>query len=346
MRIAMTNAFLPTEQHSGVPYQVHYLANALMERGHAVTLFSYSDAPVDARYGAVRFRRPKLPPRYYPFFMAYELAKTDFTGFDVVHAHGDNYLRFASKPPLVRTFHGSAIDEFANARTLRRRAFQGLTIALEELGRRRAASTVGVSEATRTRIPRIAWVIPCGVDVDAFVRGEKSATPTVFFVGAEEGRKRGRWFADLFAREVLPHVPAAKLLMVSDVVSSEPGIERLGRISQDDLRRLYRESWVFCLPSTYEGFGVPYIEAMASGTPVVATVGNPGAREVLGDGEFGAFVDDAALGATIVSLLTDSQRRDALAARGLTRSATYSWASVARAYEELYSRTIGAATGR
>ena len=46
------------------------------------------------------------------------------------------------------------------------------------------------------------------------------------------------------------------------------------------LIELYQQAWLFCLPSSYEGFGVPYIEAMSCGTPVVATP-NAGAREVL-----------------------------------------------------------------
>lgn len=338
----MTNAFLPTEQHSGVPYQVHYLANALIDRAHTVTLFTFSKPPADARYETVVFRRPPVAARYLPFFMAYRLSRTDFARFEIVHAHGDNYARFASHPPLVRTFHGSAIDEFRNASTLRRKAFQGLTIGLEELGRRRAQATVGVSEATRLRIPLIETVIPCGVDVDTFVRGPKTSHPTILFVGAEEGRKRGRWLADLFKRDVLARIPNAELVMISDRVATERGITRLGRVSQDELRRRYREAWIFCLPSTYEGFGVPYIEAMASGTAVAATRGNPGASEVLGDGTFGSLVDDDKLGASLVDLLQSSERRASYEALGLLRSADYSWDAIGLRYEDVYRRTIGA----
>ena len=45
----------------------------------------------------------------------------------------------------------------------------------------------------------------------------------------------------------------------------------LGQVSDAELVDLYRSSWLFCLPSSYEGFGIPYAEAMANGCPVVAT---------------------------------------------------------------------------
>ena len=65
--------------------------------------------------------------------------------------------------------------------------------------------------------------------------------------------------------------------MVTQDAPADPGagITVLGRLDDEELAREYRAAWVFCLPSSYEGFGIPYAEAMASGTPVVATP-NPG----------------------------------------------------------------------
>ncbi len=72
----------------------------------------------------------------------------------------------------------------------------------------------------------------------------------------------------------------------------------------EELTGLFQQAWVFCLPSTYEGFGVPYLEALAAGTPVVATK-NPGACEILRDGEFGIIAPDADLGPVLSRLLAD-----------------------------------------
>lgn len=124
-----------------------------------------------------------------------------------------------------------------------------------------------------------------------------------------------------------------------------PGVEVLGRVTDDELADRYRRAWVFCLPSTYEGFGVPYIEALASGTPVVASP-NPGAREVLGGGDYGLLVADDELGQELVALLANAERRADLSTRGITRARSYSWDVVAGRYEELYQAVIRARAAR
>jgi phosphatidylinositol alpha-mannosyltransferase len=339
MRIALTNAFLPSEQPSGVPFQVHYLANALVTRGHDVTVFSFSPRPTDALYAFHQFQRPRLPSKFFPFFMAACLARTDFSSYDVVHAHGDNFL-LRTTCPVLRTFYGSAIDELKNAKKVARRLFFLVTIPLEWFGERMSDYIVGISEATRARIPSVQEVIPCGVDLSAFQPGEKTTAPTVLFVGTEGGRKRGAWLAQLFKTEVLPSIPTAELRMVSEEASEEKGVRRYGRVSAEHLAELYRSSWAFCLPSTYEGFGVPYIEAMAARTAVIATSSNPGAREVLGAGSYGAFVDDDQLAATLKTILTDATVRDEFVRRGTERSREYTWEAVSARYESAYLKAI------
>jgi phosphatidylinositol alpha-mannosyltransferase len=344
MKIAMTNAFLPSEEKSGVPFQVHNLANALVKNGHDVTVFSFSPRPVDAGYRFHQYARPRVPAKFFPFFMAVRLWQTDFSDYDVVHVHGDNYL-LRTKCAVIRTFYGSAIDEMKTAQTWPRRLFFAITIPLEWLGERMADYVVGISEATRKTIPGVQSVIPCGVDLSAFQPGEKTSTPTVLFVGTEGGRKRGAWLADIFTSTVLPAIPTAELRMVSDAQSVEPGIRRYGRVSAELLSELYRSAWVFCLPSTYEGFGVPYVEAMAASTAVVATSTNPGALEVLGGGKFGAFVDDGELAATLRSILTDTSLREGLERRGMERSHQYAWEGVSSQYEDAYRIAIAVKTG-
>jgi glycosyltransferase involved in cell wall biosynthesis len=341
MKIAITNALLPTDQCSGVPFQVHHLANALCRRGHDVTVFTFSPRPADAQYAVHQFPRPNVLPRFFAFIMAYRLATTDFSSYDVINVHGDNYLMWSPRP-IVRTFSGTASDEFRTAKTLQRRLFCALSIPLEHIGAALADHVVGISEATRARMPAVTTIIPCGVDLDAFVAGAKTEKPTVLFVGSELGRKRGKWLAETFKAKVKPRLPDAELLIISDSTLVEPGVRRFGRVSAETLAELYRSSWVFCLPSTYEGFGVPYIEAMAARTAVVATSPNPGAREVLADGAFGMFVEDDKLGDALVRLLSDSALREELVFRGAERSRTFAWENIARMYETLFERVITA----
>ncbi|GAC1613217.1 MAG: hypothetical protein NVS9B1_21060 [Candidatus Dormibacteraceae bacterium] len=123
---------------------------------------------------------------------------------------------------------------------------------------------------------------------------------------------------------------------MADEPVSALGVISESHLSNTELARRFREAWVFCLPSAYEGFGRPYAEAMASGTAVVATP-NPGSLEVLDGGTFGVIVEPADLGRALTELLQDSPRRSRLAAAGLARSRRYGWNEVAAAYEAVYA---------
>src|SRR5205085_6781383 len=92
LRLALTHVDLPNESNGGVAHQVHSLANALSDRGHSVTVFTFSPKFDRCRYDVRQFPAPRLPRKLYPFSLAWNLARTNFSGFDVVHAHGDNFL--------------------------------------------------------------------------------------------------------------------------------------------------------------------------------------------------------------------------------------------------------------
>ena len=110
---------------------------------------------------------------------------------------------------------------------------------------------------------------------------EKTPEPSVLFVGALDGRKRGRFLLEGFLKTVRPMHPDASLTIVGGTGPEHPGVTYLTGVSDAELADLYRRAWVYASPSTYEGFGLPYLEAMACGTPVVASA-NPGSVDVLG----------------------------------------------------------------
>ena len=335
MKIAMTHADLPNESKGGVAFQAHYLANELVERGHDVTMFTFSPAYADCRYRVHQYSIPPRLRRLQAFVLAARLAKTDFSKFDILHTHGDNYLLWG-RHPQVRTFHGSAKDEANSAVRLRRRVYQLAIARLEEIGAQVADVNVGVSQATRARIPSVSVIIPCGVDTTRFYPGCKADKPSLLFVGTTSGRKRGAFLADIFIKQVRPRLPDAELWAVTEQPMEGEGIVNFGKVSLEMLCELYQRAWVFCLPSTYEGFGVPYVEAMAAGTAVVASP-NPGAQEVLCEGKYGLLAEDAELGNQINLLLSKEELRHAYAKKGLLRAQEFSWEQVVTQYENLYA---------
>lgn len=104
---------------------------------------------------------------------------------------------------------------------------------------------------------------------------------------------------------------------------------QVGRVSDAQLRALYEEAGCFVYPSFYEGFGLPPLEAMASGCPVI--VGDIGAlRETCGDAA--SFCDPAnpsSIGECIASVMTDSEVRQKLTEQGYLRTQSFLWAKTA-----------------
>jgi phosphatidyl-myo-inositol alpha-mannosyltransferase len=334
MRIAMTSLYLPGGSKIGVGYQVHHMANQLVRRGHSVTVYSQCTSGEDALYEAHLVKPGK---RWRTFGFAWDLREVDFSDFDVLHAHGDDWFLWGKKRPRhIHTYHGSCLAESGHQRNFRERVRMMALAACEYGSLGLCDESVAVSEGTRAYIPGIRHVIPNGVELGQFYPSDKKAErPTCLFVGALRGRKRGNLLLEMFKRDVLPELPNAVLWLVCDEPVEGEGIQWFGRVSTSLLGELYRRAWVFCLPSSYEGFGVPYIEAMASGTAVVATP-NRGALEVLQNGTCGIISGEERLGKRLLQVLRDARLREFLEQTGLKRAQSYGWEIVCHAYEKLY----------
>lgn len=110
----------------------------------------------------------------------------------------------------------------------------------------------------------------------------------------------------------------------------------LGDVSPADLKVLYRGAHVFVYPSLYEGFGMPVLEAMASGAPVI-TSNTSSLPEVTGEAAITVDpTDSSALAAALRGILNDERLRTGLRARGLARAAEFTWERTADGMTQVF----------
>jgi alpha-1,3-rhamnosyl/mannosyltransferase len=216
---------------------------------------------------------------------------------------------------------------------------------------RRAAAVVCDSEATRIdlvrRFPNVAGravTVPLAADrafgAPVAAPGHPSLdAPYVLAVGTLEPRKN---LETLIAAWVAldPAVRGDRLLALVGprgwdaapilTAARDAGARLLGRVSEDELRALYAGADAFAYPSRYEGFGLPVLEAMAAGAPVLTSKVSS-LPEVAGDAALLVDPEDTgAIGAALVRILDEPGLAGELRARGRAQAARFSWERTAR----------------
>jgi alpha-1,3-rhamnosyl/mannosyltransferase len=159
--------------------------------------------------------------------------------------------------------------------------------------------------------------------------------PFVLFVGTSERRKGLDTLVHAMEKVQTRH-PELRLVIAGErgdgIAERETvRITELGFVADSTLRALYRNASVFAYPSRYEGFGLPTLEAMKWGVPVVTT-SNTAIPEAAGDAADYVPVDDAdALADAIIRIVEDPAHANGMRERGLRRAASMTWAKAASA---------------
>lgn len=236
---------------------------------------------------------------------------------------------------------------------------------------RRAVAIITLSEHAQTQIAQAyrvpldrVRVIPPGVGAEfrvtptpaqitetraSFGLGERY----LLFVGATEPRKNVASLVDALAllRHQFPDLELALVgprgrgwKAIEDSITRhglQNAVHEVGFVASSDLASLYAGAHAFVFPSLAEGFGMPLIEAMASGTPVVAATNAP-TPEVVGEAACLARGSDSqALADAVSRVLSDPWYAADLVERGRARAALYTWERAARETAQVYRDVLG-----
>lgn len=251
-------------------------------------------------------------------------------GVDVLHCPGHRGpLR--SRVPVVVTLHDLAVLRHPKTFNRWTRTYSRLLLPriVEAATRVIAVSTFTAGEAVELlgldegKIR----VVPHGVEPPFEPEGQVATGEYALAVGTVEPRKNLPRAVEAAQRAGI------ELRVVGPEGWGDVGVQSLGFVSDEVLAALYRGAQCLVFPSLYEGFGLPVLEAMACGTPVVT--GNFGATaEVAGDAA--VLVDPYDVDGIAAGIQEARRRRDELRAKGLERVRGFTWDEAARRTLEVY----------
>jgi len=361
MKIALDVSCIARAHRTGIGEYAYHLVNALAESkgGHRYYLcyrlsrlkkkrFFHTVEQDNFRLKIIQEPFNFLFPRNIDVFHGLDARLPAFRGPQKVATLHDLFAMISTDfadPAFIK----KKVDRY---RRLARQA--GRIIAVSQSTRRDIVERLGVSE---DKID----VIPLGVDpifrpvpgdeAIATLRGHGIAGPYILFVGNLETRKNLLRMLEAFRRlpaglrRNLNFVLAGKQTYGGDKVRKtleEKGLTRsvktLGYVPGRHLPALYSGAEAFMFPTLYEGFGIPIVESMACGTPVITSnlSANP---EVAGDAALLVDPTDTdAIAEALCRLLEEQKLRKTLSQRGLRRAARFTWRQTAERTLEVYAK--------
>ena len=271
---------------------------------------------LDARFQETRmaWSLPRLLRRLRPELAHFQHAlPLGYRGRSVVTLHDLHFER----DPSVMGLADRLTFKWAVPRAARH---AGHVLAVSERTKQDAVELYGIA-------PEKITVTPHGVD-PAFTPGDGSHDDYVLFVGAVQARKdplAALAAAERAGRKLVVAGPEKEPALAREL--RDRGADVRGWVDKQELAELYRRAAALLLPSRFEGFGLPVLEAMASGTPVVLS-DDPALREVAGDAGCYGSLEDA---------LAD---RDRYRTAGLERAKLFTWERTAQLTAGVYRRGL------
>jgi glycosyltransferase involved in cell wall biosynthesis len=218
---------------------------------------------------------------------------------------------------------------------------------------RRAASILTVSEFTRKQIidwsgesPKKVLNVGCGIDPAYQPKGDSYGLPFPYFLSVSNRRRHKNEFrmVEAFAKASLdPRIhlvftgkPVADLVRCIEAHQLRSRVDFVGVVPEAKLPSLYRGAEALFFPSLFEGFGLPILEAMACGTPVV-TSNTTAMPEVAA--EAALLVDPTSaeqIAKAMERIVSDAQLRQQLREKGRRRATQFSWASTVSKVREVF----------
>jgi glycosyltransferase involved in cell wall biosynthesis len=242
-------------------------------------------------------------------------------------------------------------------RSKKTRLFPLYRLLMMEVGRRADMIITGSSSARSDILRELrildsstVVVIPDGVDARFTPpAAPKADTKTILYVGRLDPYKNVPGLVEAFSKVRQTAAPEARLRIVgakddrypeasrlAEKLGVEPFVEWTGYLPDCGLVEAYQQAAVFALPSHYEGFGLPVLEAMACGTPVICS-NAASLPEVAGDAALLVSPDDTdGLAEAIARVLADEALASTMREKGLRRAAQFSWRRTAELTLEAY----------
>ena len=371
MRIAFDGTALRPGR-TGVGYYTEHLLHHLAQEAVNDELIVVSNRPIETTTPLPERVRIATPSWNAPRLVWMQaLAPTALREVEADVAHFTNgMVPLASRVPTVVTIHDMSLRLYPRYHPPRRVLLNG---PLVDLSARRADAVITVSESAKNDIVRVYKLDPGRVHVvyeaaapsftrvtdpvelERVRRRYRLDERIILYVGTIEPRKNLPKLIEAFADRRRAGALSHQLVCVGPYGWLSRGLEQLiarsqvahainftGYVPFEDLPALYSLAEMFVYPSMYEGFGLPVVEAMACGAPVIT--GRTAALAEVGGGAIAHVdrIDAQALGEAMVELAGSPDRRAKLSASGLARAETFSWQRAARESLEIYRATANA----